>query len=71
MLDGSERRGHIVLQVRGHRAHGVGYLGELCELGVERAEGKEILANRDGLLRSIKYGTYERAHAGGQETQTD
>lgn len=67
MLDGSERRCHIVLQVRGHRPHGVGYLGELCELGVERAEGKEILANRDGLLRSVKYGTYERPTLGAKK----
>lgn len=71
LLDGSERRCHVVLQVRRHRPHGVGCLGELCELGVERAQGEEVLANRDGLLRSVKYGTYERAHAGSQETETD
>ena len=71
LLDGSERGGHVVLQVRGHRSHGVGDLSELCELGVERAEGKEILADRDGLLRSVKDGTDKRAHAGSQETETD
>lgn len=45
VLDGRERRRHVFLQVRRHGTHGVGYLCELRELGVERAEWEEILAD--------------------------
>ena len=71
LLDGSERRCHIVLQIRGHGSHRVGYVAELCEFGVEGAQGKEILADRDSLLRSVKHSSYERTDAGTQETETD
>ena len=71
LLDGSERRCHVGLQVRGHGSHGVGYVAELCEFGVEGAQGEEILANRDSLLCSVKYSPYERTDAGTQETETD
>lgn len=68
LLDGGEGRCHVVLKVGRHRAHGVGYLAELGELGVEGAQGEEILADCDGLLRSVKHGAYERTDGGAQET---
>ena len=63
VLDGGEGRCDVILQVRRHGPHGVGDLTELRELGVERAEGKEILADGDGLLRSVEHGTDERSDA--------
>ena len=41
------------------------------ELGVEGPGRKEILADRDGLLRTVEYGTYEGTDGRSQETQAD
>ena len=65
MLDGGEGGGHVVLEVGRHSLHGLGDVGELRELRVERAEGEEVFAHRDGLLGAVEDGADEGADAGG------
>lgn len=71
VLNRGQRRGDVVLEVGGYGSHGIGYLVELCELGIERPEWEEVLADRDGLLRSVEYGAYEWTDSRAQETETD
>ena len=71
LLDRGQGLRDVVLQVTRHGPHGVGDVAKLCELGVERPQGEEILADGEDLLRPVEHRADERTHARRQEAQPD